>query len=179
MIKSVKHYKKNQLSRDLLLKTKRQNVMNSPRLDKVSVSLMVKEALLNSNKLLTPLMLLKLITGQKPKVTVAKKSVAQFKLRQGKAIGCKVTLRNEMMYSFLDRIIYNILPQIIEVKNKKLKVHANTLTIGVEDISIFPELENQYEFLKTTQGLNLTFVLKNSKSKRDTKYLFSGLKIPV
>jgi large subunit ribosomal protein L5 len=119
MIKSVKHYKKNQLSRDLLLKTKRQNVMNSPRLDKISVSLMVKEALLNSNKLLTPLMLLKLITGQKPKVTVAKKSVAQFKLRQGKAIGCKVTLRNEMMYSFLDRIIYNILPQIIEVKNKK------------------------------------------------------------
>jgi large subunit ribosomal protein L5 len=109
MIKSVKHYKKNQLSRDLLLKTKRQNVMNSPRLDKISVSLMVKEALLNSNKLLTPLMLLKLITGQKPKVTVAKKSVAQFKLRQGKAIGCKVTLRNEMMYSFLDRIIYNIL----------------------------------------------------------------------
>ena len=85
------------------------------------------------------------------------------------------------MFSFICYCYYysTILPQIIEVKNKKLKVHANTLTIGVEDISIFPELENQYEFLKTTQGLNLTFVLKNSKSKRDTRYLFSGLKIPV
>jgi large subunit ribosomal protein L5 len=134
MIKSTKHYKNNQLTRDLLLKGTSQNVMNCPKLDKISLSLTTKEALINSNKLLIPLMLLKLITGQKPKITKARKSIAQFKLRQGKAIGCKVTLRNKMMYSFLDKIIYNILPQIIELKTEKIMVNFNSLTIGIEDI---------------------------------------------
>ena len=120
MIKSTKHYKNNHLTRDLLLKGGSKNVMNCPKLDKISLSLTTKEALINSNKLLIPLMLLKLITGQKPKITKARKSIAQFKLRQGKAIGCKVTLRNEMMYSFLDKLIYSILPQIIEIKSEKI-----------------------------------------------------------
>jgi large subunit ribosomal protein L5 len=179
MIKSTKHYKNNQLTRDLLLKGTSQNVMNCPKLDKISLSLTTKEALINSNKLLIPLMLLKLITGQKPKITKARKSIAQFKLRQGKAIGCKVTLRNKMMYSFLDKIIYNILPQIIELKTEKIMVNFNSLTIGIEDISVFSELENQYEFLKNTQGLNINLSVKNNKSKNKPKYLFSGLKIPT
>ena len=69
MIKSIKHYKDNQLSRDLLLKMKKGNIMDYPKIDKISVSLTIKEALLSSNRLLIPLMLLKLITGQKPKIT--------------------------------------------------------------------------------------------------------------
>ena len=68
MIKSTKHYKNNHLTRDLLLKGGSKNVMNCPKLDKISLSLTTKEALINSNKLLIPLMLLKLITGQKPKI---------------------------------------------------------------------------------------------------------------
>ena len=179
MIKSTKHYKNNHLTRDLLLKEGSKNVMNCPKLDKISLSLTTKEALINSNKLLIPLMLLKLITGQKPKITKARKSIAQFKLRQGKAIGCKVTLRNEMMYSFLDKLIYSILPQIIEIKSEKITVNFNSLTIGIEDISIFSELENQYEFLKNTQGLNINLTIKNNRVKNKSKYLFSGLKIPT
>ena len=179
MIKSTKHYKNNHLTRDLLLKEGSKNVMNCPKLDKISLSLTTKEALINSNKLLIPLMLLKLITGQKPKITKARKSIAQFKLRQGKAIGCKVTLRNEMMYSFLDKLIYSILPQIIEIKSEKITVNFNSLTIGIEDISIFSELENQYEFLKNTQGLNINLTIKNNRFKNKSKYLFSGLKIPT
>ena len=74
-------------------------------------------------------MLLKLISGQKPKITKAKKSIAQFKLREGKAIGCKVTLRNEMMYSLLDKFLYSILPQIIEIKTKIVPIGSGAHTV--------------------------------------------------
>tara|TARA_R110001592_G_scaffold150202_3_gene375978 strand:+ start:6901 stop:7440 length:540 start_codon:yes stop_codon:yes gene_type:complete len=179
MIKSIKHYKNNQLFKDLLLKKTIKNVMNHPKIDKILISLTNKEVLINSNKLFIALMLLKLISGQKPKITKAKKSIAQFKLREGKAIGCKVTLRKEMMYSLLDKIIYSILPQIIEINTKKIKSNFNSLNIGIEDLSIFSELENQYELLKNTQGLNITLVLKNNKSKNIPNYFFSGIKIPT
>jgi large subunit ribosomal protein L5 len=179
MIKSIKHFKNNQLFRDLLLKKTAKNTMNHPKIDKILISLTNKEVLINSNKLFVPLMLLKLISGQKPKVTKAKKSIAQFKLREGKAIGCKVTLRNEIMYSLLDKIIYNLLPQIIEIKTKKIKSNFNSLNIGIEDLSIFSELENQYELLKNIQGVNITLVLKNNKSRNIPNYFFSSIKLPI
>ena len=168
-----------QLSRDLLLKKTKRNVMQTPNIDKVSINLAKKEALFSSNKLLIPLLLLKLITGQKPKITKAKKSVAQFKLRKGKALGSKVTLRNSQMYTFLDKFFYGILPQTLEVKNKKLKTNINSFSIGIEDVSIFPELENQYEFLRNTQGLNIIITLNNNKLKKNSNCLFSGLKLPL
>jgi large subunit ribosomal protein L5 len=153
--------------------------MNYPKLDKISINLSNKEALTNSNRLFIPLMLLKLITGQKPKITKARRSIAQFKLREGKAIGCKVTLRNEAMYLFLDKLLYTILPQIIEVKAKKFKFNLNSLSIGIEDVSVFSELENQYELLKNTQGLNISIILKNNRSNTKASLIFSGLKLPT
>ena len=83
------------------------------------------------------------------------------------------------MHSLLDKVIYSILPQVLEVRTKKIKSNFNSLSIGIEDLSIFPELENQYELLKNTQGLNLTLVLKNNKSKFTPNYYFSGIKIPT
>jgi large subunit ribosomal protein L5 len=179
MIKSIRHYKNNQLFRDLLLKKTIKNAMNHPKMDKILISLTNKEVLVNSNKLFVALMLLKLISGQKPKITKARKSIAQFKLREGKAIGCKITLRKEMMYFFLDKLIYSLLPQIIEVKTKKIKSNFNSLNIGIEDLSIFSELESQYDLLKNNKGLNITLVLKNNVSKTIPNYFFSGIKIPV
>ena len=127
MIKSVKHYKRNSLDRDLIVKNKYSNVMKIPRLDKISLSVNNKEALLNSNKLLIPLVLLKLITGQKPKLNKSRKSVAQFKLREGKALGASVTLRKEQLYSFLDKLVFIIFPQLeqkkIEFSPRKLLKH--------------------------------------------------------
>ena len=178
MIKSIKHYKENVLTRDLLLKQKSVNVMEVPTFEKVSLSLSKKEALINSNKLFIPLLLLKLISGQKPSIAKSKKSVAQFKLREGKAIGGQVTLRNGALYSFLDKFVYVILPQLIEDKNKKFKVNKSTVNFGIEDISIFPELESQYELLRTSQGLNITIDTKN-KNRKMPYFLFNGLKIPV
>jgi large subunit ribosomal protein L5 len=179
MIKSIKYYKDNQLFRDFLFKKKIENVMDHPKIDKILLSSANKEVLTNSTKLFIPIMLLKLISGQKPQITKAKKSIAQFKLREGKALGCKITLRKEIMYFFLDKIIYSILPQIIEVKNTKIKSNFNSLNIGIEDLSIFSELENQYELLKNTKGFNITIVLKNNKLKANSNYFFSGIKIPI
>lgn len=179
MIKSIEYYKSNLLFKDLLLKRTVKNVMDHPKIDKILISLTNKELLTNSNKLFISLMLLKLISGQKPKITKAKKSIAQFKLREGKAIGCKITLRKEMMYFLLDKIIYSLLPQVIEVNTQKIKTNFNSLSIGIENLSIFPELENQYELLKDAQGLNITLVLKNNVSKTVPLYFFSGIKIPI
>jgi large subunit ribosomal protein L5 len=179
MIKSIKYYKDNQLFRDLLLKKNIKNTMNYPKINKIILSLSNKDILINSNRLFIPLMFLKLITGQKPKITTARKSIAQFKLREGKAIGCKLTLRKEIMYTVLDKIIYVILPQIIEIKDTKMKSNFNSLNIGIEDLSIFSELESQYELLKSIQGFNVTLVLKNNKIENIPDYFFSGLKIPI
>ena len=83
------------------------------------------------------------------------------------------------MYTFLDKFFYGILPQTLEVKNKKLKTNINSFSIGIEDVSIFPELENQYEFLRNTQGLNIIITLNNNKLKKNSNCLFSGLKLPL
>jgi large subunit ribosomal protein L5 len=179
MMKSIKYYKNNQLFRDFLFKKKIKNVMNYPKMDKILLSLTDKEVLLNNTKLFVLLMLLKLISGQKPKITKAQKSIAQFKLREGKAIGCKITLRKEIMYFFLDKIIYSILPQIIELNTTQIKSNFNSLNIGIENLSIFSELESQYELLKNTQGFNITLVLKNNRLKTNSDYFFSGIKIPI
>jgi large subunit ribosomal protein L5 len=179
MIKSLKTHNSKTLTRDMLLKKQINNAMNYPKIDKLLISLTNKEVLINANKLFVSLMLLKLITSQKPKITNARKSIAQFKLRQGKSLGCKLVLRKNVMFSFLDKFIYSLLPQILETKSGKLNSNLNSLTIGIEDLSIFSELENQYELLKKTQGLNVTLVLKNNNSKILSDYFFSGIKIPV
>ena len=177
MIKSVKHYKSNSLDRDLIVKNKYSNVMKIPRLDKISLSVNNKEALLNSNKLLIPLVLLKLITGQKPKINKSRKSVAQFKLREGKALGASVTLRKEQLYSFLDKLVFIIFPQLLEQQTKKIKVNNNSLNLGLEDISIFTELESQYELLRVAQGLNITIDLRGKQ--KENVLFFNGIKIPI
>jgi large subunit ribosomal protein L5 len=179
MIKSIENYKTKKLFRDILLKKNLSNTMTYPKIDKILISLTNKEVLTNSSKLFVPLMLLKLITSQKPKITDAKKSIAQFKLRQGKATGCKIVLRKNVMYSFLDKLVYSLLPQILETRTRKLNSNLNSLTVGIEDLSIFSELENQYELLKSSQGLNINLVLKNNHSKLLSNYFFSGMKIPV
>ena len=121
-----------------------------------------------------------LISGQKPLVTKSKKSIAQFKLREGKAIGCKVNLRNNNLYIFLEKLLYTILPQIIETRTNKLKVNKTSMNIGIEDISIFTELENQYDLLKNTQGLTISLDLINkTKNAQIPFYFFSSLKIPI
>lgn len=179
MIKSIKHFTGTQIKRDLLFKSAARNVMELPKLDKIILNFSQKEALTNNNKLLTPLILLNLISGQKPLITKANKSVAQFKLREGKAIGSKITLRNNNLYYFLEKLLYWVLPQVIEEKNTVFQTNKTSINIGIEDVSLFPILENQYDLIKNIQGLNITIDITNrTKNKKLPFYLFSSLKIP-
>jgi len=179
MIKSIKHFTGTQIKRDLLFKSAAKNVMELPKLDKITLNFSQKEALTNNNKLLAPLILLNLISGQKPLITKGNKSVAQFKLREGKAIGSKVTLRNNNSYHFLEQLLYWVLPQIIEEKNTMFKTNKTSINIGIEDVSLFPQLENQYDLLKDIQGLDITMnIINKTKNKKLPFYFFSSLKIP-
>ena len=180
MINSTKHYRNAQIERDLVFKSISQNAMEIASLNKVSLSLSHKEALKNSNQLLTPLVLMNLISGQKPSLTKSKKSIAQFKLREGKVLGSKVSLRNQYLDIFLEKFLYLILPQVLENIQTKIKLNRNSINLGIQDLSIFPELENQYELLKKTQGLNINMNLRNqTKNPRMPFYFFSSLKLPL
>lgn len=178
MISSLKHYERYQLKRDILLKTKKSNPMSSPKISSISINLSKKEGLLNSNKFFPALFLLSLITNQKPIIRKAKKSISNFKLRESKAIGISSLLRNNKLFFFLDKLIFIIISQLFDLRSKPLKVNKNTLSMGITDISVFPDLESQYEILKESQGIALSINLSN-KNKISSKIYFSGLKIAL
>ena len=178
-MKTIKQYYNNNLKTDFLLKNSSKNIYKAPFVEKVVLSIGVKEANINSNKILVPLLILNLITGQKPFFTKAKHSIANFKLRKGKIIGCKVTLKNGGMNNFFEKFIHIVLPQLNDMNISKYKHRkkTNVITIGIKDCSVFPELENQYELLNNIHGLNITIILKQDKLSSDNLFL-SGLKIP-
>jgi len=134
------------------------NVMDVPKLDKIVVSIGLGEYILNHKALEFAQTDLATITGQKPIVVKAKKSIANFKLRQGMPIGLKVTLRGDRMYEFLDRLVSLALPRIRDfrgVSNKAFDQRGN-YTIGLKEQLIFPEIS--YDKVDKVRGMNITFV---------------------
>lgn len=134
------------------------NVMQVPRITKVVVNIGVGEAIDNPKSLDGAVADLRLITGQQPVVTKAKKSIAAFKLREGRAIGAKVTLRGDRMWSLLDRLIGIALPRIRDFRG----VSADTFdgrgnyTIGLREQLVFPEI--QYDKIDKVRGMEITIV---------------------
>lgn len=129
-----------------------------PRLDKIVLNMGLGEALANNKILESAVDQLAAISGQKPIVTRARKSIANFKLRQGQAIGCAVTLRNDRMYEFMDRLINVALPRVRDFKgvsNKAFDGRGN-YTLGVREQIIFPEIN--YDQIEKVKGLNISFV---------------------
>tara|TARA_B110001450_G_scaffold228460_1_gene228453 strand:+ start:10593 stop:11141 length:549 start_codon:yes stop_codon:yes gene_type:complete len=176
-MQTLKSYCKKQLFEDILAKKNKKNIYEGPALKKIVISIGVKEANVNSNRILNTLTTLLLITGQQPSITKARRSIANFKLREGKIIGCKITLRGQQMYNFLEKFIHIILPQLTELKLLRYKNRrpTNHLSLGVQDCSLFPELENQYDLLSTIHGMNID--LYSKESELNTKNIFfSGLK---
>lgn len=134
------------------------NIMQVPALMKVVVNMGVKEGK-DDVKILDQLALeLSQITGQKPLVTVAKKSISGFKLREGNPIGLKVTLRRTRMYEFLDRLFNVAMPRIRDFRgfSRKSFDGRGNLTLGIQEQMIFPEIE--YDKIKKAQGMDITFV---------------------
>lgn len=131
------------------------NVMAVPKLDKVTVNIGMGEATQNPKVMDTAVNELTAITGQKPVVTKAKKSIAQFKLREGMSIGCMVTLRGDRMYEFLDRLMNVALPRVRDFRGVSTKSFdgRGNYTLGVRDQLIFPEID--YNKVDKTRGLNV------------------------
>ena len=151
------------------------NVMQIPKLDKIVINMGVGEAKENAKVLDTAIKDLETITGQKAVVTRAKKSVANFKLREGMPIGCKVTLRGEKMYEFLDRLVNLALPRVRDFRgvNPNAFDGRGNYALGIKEQFIFPEIE--YDKIDKTRGMDIIFVTtaKTDEEARELLRLFN------
>jgi large subunit ribosomal protein L5 len=134
------------------------NVMQVPRLQKVVVNIGMGEAMDNPKAIDAAVADVTLITGQKPVVTKATKSIANFKLREGRLIGVKVTLRGEKMWSFVDRLVNIVLPRVRDFRGVSPDAFdgRGNYTLGLKEQLIFPEIE--YDKIDKIRGLEITFV---------------------
>ena len=162
---------------DLMSKHNYKNVMEVPKLEKIVVNIGCGDATTNSKLLEAAMRDLELITGQKPVATKAKKSIAGFKLREGQAIGCKVTLRGENMYNFLDKLISITLPRVRDfrgISNKAFDGRGN-YTLGLTEQLIFPEIE--YDDVVKVRGMDIVFVT-SAKTNAEALDLLQGFGMP-
>jgi len=134
------------------------NPFQVPRLEKIVLNMGLGEATANSKILESAVDQLAVISGQKPVVTRARKSIANFKLRQGQAIGCAVTLRADRMYEFLDRLVNISLPRVRDFKGVSSKAFdgRGNYTLGIREQIIFPEIN--YDQIEKVKGLNISIV---------------------
>lgn len=173
----VKEKYLNEVKPALIKKFNYTSVMQAPKLDKIVVNMGVGDAMQNSKALDAAVEELTQIVGQKPIITKAKKSIANFKLREGVAIGCKVTLRGERMYDFLDKLINVSLPRVRDfrgVSNTAFDGRGN-YTLGVKEQIIFPEIE--YDKVSKVRGMDIV-VVTTAKNNEDAKELLSELGMP-
>jgi len=154
------------------------NKLAVPRVEKVVVNMGVGEGLQDIKILEKAMEELAIITGQKPILRRAKKAIANFKIRQGSPIGCKVTLRRTMMYEFMDRFLNVALPRIRDFRGVSTDSFdkAGNYTLGLTEQNIFPEIE--YDRITRTQGMDVTIVIKNAKSKEQAKELLRLFGMP-
>ena len=153
------------------------SVMEVPKLEKIVINIGVGDATGNSKLLEAACADLELIAGQKPVVTKAKKSIAGFKLREGQAIGCKVTLRGENMYNFLDKLISISLPRVRDFRGVSPKAFdgRGNYTLGIKEQLIFNEIE--YDNVVKVRGMDIVLVT-TAKSNEEAYDLLNELGIP-
>lgn len=154
----LKETYKNEIVDNLTKKFGYKNVMQVPKLDKVVINMGVGEAKDNSKALENAIKDLEIITGQKVVMTRAKKSVANFKIREGMPIGCKVTLRGDKMYEFVDRLINLSLPRVRDFRgvNPNAFDGRGNYALGIKEQLIFPEIE--YDKVDKVRGMDVIFV---------------------
>jgi large subunit ribosomal protein L5 len=153
------------------------NPMQVPRLEKIVVNMGVGEAVQDSKKVEAAANDLAAITGQHPVVIKAKRSIATFKLRQGMPIGCKVTLRRERMYEFLDRLITVALPRVRDfrgVSGRSFDGRGN-FALGLKEQLVFPEIN--YDRVDATRGMDVV-VVTTAKTDAEAKALLKGFEMP-
>jgi large subunit ribosomal protein L5 len=154
-----------------------ENPLQAPRLEKIVVNMGVGEAVQDQKRVEAAVQDLSLITGQRPVVTRAKKSIATFKLRQGMPIGVKVTLRKERMYEFLDRLITVALPRVRDFRGVSPKSFdgRGNYTLGLKEQIVFPEID--YDKVDQVRGMDVVIVT-TAKSDDEARALLRGFDMP-
>jgi len=153
------------------------SVMEVPRIDKITLNMGVGEAVADKKVMEHAVGDMQKIAGQKPVVTVAKKSIAGFKIREGYPVGCKVTLRKERMYEFLDRLVTVAIPRIRDfrgISGKSFDGRGN-YNMGVREQIIFPEIE--YEKIDALRGMNIT-ITTTAKTDEEARALLAAFSFP-
>ena len=161
----------------LMKKFEYKSVMQVPKLDKVVINIGLGDTKENPKSLENAVNDLSIITGQKPVITKAKKSIAAFKLREGVNIGCKVTLRSDKMYDFVYKLFNVALPRVRDfrgVSNNSFDGRGN-YSMGIKEQLIFPEIE--YDKIDKLRGMDIIFVT-TAKTDEEAKELLAGLGMP-
>ena len=167
----------NEVVKSLMEKFNYSSKMQAPKIEKIVLNIGVGDAVSNSKLLDDAVNELTLITGQKPVVTRAKKSIAGFKLREGQAIGCKVTLRGERMYEFLDKLVNVSLPRVRDFRGvpKNSFDGRGNYTLGIKEQLIFPEIN--FDKVNKLRGMDIVFVT-TAKTDEEGHELLAQLGMP-
>ncbi|RCX13979.1 large subunit ribosomal protein L5 [Fontibacillus phaseoli] len=167
----------NEVTPALIQKFNYTTVMQVPKIEKVVINMGVGDAVANSKVLDSAVSDMQLISGQKPVITRAKKSIAGFKLRENMPIGVKVTLRGERMYHFLDKLFNVTLPRVRDFHGVSTKAFdgRGNYTLGLKEQLIFPEIE--YDKVDKVRGMDIVIVT-TAKSDEESRELLAGLGMP-
>lgn len=173
----LKERYENEVIKSLMTKFNYSSVMQVPAMEKIVINIGVGDAVSNSKLLDEAVEELTLIAGQKPVVTKAKKSIAGFKLREGMPIGCKVTLRGEKMYEFLDKLVNISLPRVRDFRGvpKNSFDGRGNYTLGVKEQLIFPEIN--FDKVNKLRGMDIVFVT-TAKTDEEGHELLAQLGMP-
>lgn len=173
----LKDFYNNEVVDAMVKKFEYKNVMEVPKLNKIVINMGIGEAKENSKILDVAIKELEIIAGQKVVTTKAKKSVANFKLREGMPIGCKVTLRGEKMYEFLDRLINLALPRVRDFRGVSADAFdgRGNYALGIKEQIIFPEIE--YDKIDKVRGMDVIFVT-TAKTDEEARELLNCFNMP-
>ena len=167
----------NEVKNQMVEKFGYKSVMQIPTIDKIVINMGIGDAVSNSKVLDEAVAELALITGQKPVITRAKKSIAGFRLREGMPIGCKVTLRGERMYEFLDKLVSISLPRVRDFRgvSKKSFDGRGNYTLGVKEQLIFPEID--FDKVNKVRGMDIV-VVTTANTDEEARELLTQLGMP-
>ncbi|MBP3486871.1 MAG: 50S ribosomal protein L5 [Roseburia sp.] len=173
----LKEQYQNEIVDAMIKKFGYKNIMEVPKLDKIVVNMGVGEAKENAKLLEAAIKDMEAITGQKAVATKAKNSVANFKIREGMAIGCKTTLRGEKMYEFMDRLINLALPRVRDFRgvNPNAFDGRGNYALGIKEQLIFPEIE--YDKVDKVRGMDIIFVT-TAKTDEEARELLAQFNMP-
>ena len=171
-------YYKTSVAQELMKKFGYKSIMEVPRIQKITLNMGVGEAVADKKVMDHAVADMQKIAGQKPVVTKSKKSIAGFKIRQDYPVGCKVTLRRERMYEFLDRLVTVAIPRIRDfrgISGKSFDGRGN-YNMGIKEQIIFPEIE--YDKIDALRGMNIT-ITTTAKTDEEAKALLLAFKFPL